>query len=153
MTRRFMLIPVLAVAILTGCGSAEKYKKSDTGQDSIHTEGTISLRLGEESADWAHGLAGALHGARLRYDTGDTVGAFATVDSLITISKAGLDSIPYGDSRRTVLLLLVTDLYTQAVSWDEKRGNKQGAEARTEDFRLLADRLQRQKDSVLADSL
>jgi hypothetical protein len=153
MPRHTVLTFILAIAMMVGCGSPEKYKKSDVTPDSSSSQGTISLRLGEQSANWAHGLAGALHGARLRYDTGDTTGAFYTVDSLIVLAKAGLDSIPYGDGRRKVLLLLVTDLYTQAVTWDEMSGKKQDAASRTQDFQALADHLQRQKDSAKTDSL
>lgn len=143
---------LLFIGIVAGCGSPEKYQKESAATDTTQIEGVVDFRLGREQARWAQELTSSLEDARMLHEAGDTLGALRMIDSLLPIVTTSLDTVSHDDERRKFLLLFITDLFAQAITWEELRQNPTGTASRTRDFEALARHLQEQRDS-LADSL
>ena len=138
----------LAVWILAGCGSPDQYKKQGMEADSNKVDVAVGLDLGDEYAPWAREFILSMGRSRLRYNEGDTVHALYITDSLINAATQIFDTVPFHDTRSKFLLLILTDLHSQAITWQELTGDTALTRVRTERFQDLAIRVHALRDSV-----
>ena len=142
---------LLCCAVLLACGSPEKYQKQQQGAAAPASElpGTsVGLELGREHSPWAQGFITALNDSREVHAAGDTALALRILDSLIAGGERSLDTLPFEDDRSKFLVLMLSDVYSQAVIWQAAQGDTVGARTRTERFQALADRIHRIRDSI-----
>jgi hypothetical protein len=137
-----------AVMGLVACGSPDKYQKQGIGADTTAVEAIVGMPVGSEHYAWSRHFVDAMGQSRLKYDTGDTARAYALTDSLIADAEGSLDTIPLDDVRAKFLVLMLTDLHTQGVTWDDLRGDSVGVAQRMARFKALADRVRHLRDST-----
>lgn len=147
MNRRLWIVGA-ALMGLVACGSPDKYQKQGVEADTTAVEAIVGIPVGSEHYAWSRHFVDAMGQSRLKYDTGDTVRAYALTDSLIADAEASLDTIPLNDVRAKFLVLMLTDLHTQGVTWDDLRGDRVGVEQRMARFKALADRVRHLRDST-----
>lgn len=139
---------VLAITVLAGCGSPEKYQKQGTEADTSAIDLALGMDVGPEHADWAREFILRMGHSRMLYESGDTVRAFFTTDSLIDVATETYDTVSFHDPRSKFMLVMLTDLYTQAVTWQELKGDTADVRIRTARFQELANRVRFLRDSV-----
>ncbi len=139
---------LLAVVALAGCGSPEQYQKQGVEADTSTVSLAVGFDVGDPYRPWAKEFILAMGQSRLRYDEGNLPLALHISDSLINSAELAIDSIGLGDVRSKFLLIMLTDLYTQTITWQELRGDTINAQVRTAKFQRLADRVRDMRDSI-----
>lgn len=143
-----LAIIICAIILLAGCGSPEKYQKQGVEADTGAVDVAVGFDVGAENTPWAREFILSMGQSRLRYDAGDTVRALAITDSLIASATGTFDTLPFQDSRAKFLLLMLTDLHSQAITWQELKGDTADARMRTARFQDLATRVRYLRDSI-----
>lgn len=141
-------VVILFVVMLLGCGSPEKYQKQGVEADTSAVDVAVGMDVGPEYRPWARQFILRMGQSRLRYEAGDTVRAFYLTDSLIDDANRTFDTLPFQDSRAKFMLLMLTDLHSQAITWQELKGDTADARARTARFQDLATRVRSIRDSI-----
>ena len=145
--KRIALLMLLAV-FAAGCGSPEKYQKQGFEADTSAIDVALGFDVGEEYRPWARQFILTMGQSRLNYDAGDTLRACAITDSLINSAESSLDTIPFTDVRTKFLLVMLTDLHSQGITWQELRGDTINVHVRTARFQRLAERVRSTRDSL-----
>jgi hypothetical protein len=138
----------MSIASVSGCGSPEQYQKQGVEADTNTVEVALGMEVGDEHAPWAREFILEMGQSRLRYDEGDTIRAFFIADSLIDAATRTLDTVPFHDPRAKFVLLMLTDLYSQTITWQELKGDAADVRRRTARFQDLATRVRYLRDSV-----
>jgi len=144
---------IVAMGLLAGCESADKYKKkpaAEVQEQEEPTGGEFALSGSPAELAWVKNMAEALDAARLKYDLRDTVGAIVSADSLSRVAETALDTIPMGHPMNDFLAIYVADVYGTLQKWETERGNHAAVTALSKRYNLLAERLQHRRDSVMA---
>lgn len=136
------------VVSVVGCGSPEKYQKQGAELDTALVDVGVGLDMGKEHGPWARSYVNALSTARQLHAAGETANAIIAIDTIIASAERTFDTLPFRDQRAKFLTLLLTDAYTQAVSWQVMRGDTLDAQARISRFEALGARVHRMRDSV-----
>lgn len=138
----------LAIGVLFGCGSPEEYQKQGTENKEGAVEFSVGLELGAEHRDFGRQALQSVAIARARYTAGDTLVAIHTMDSLIAWAEPLVDTLPFSDPRTSFLVVLLTDIYPQVISWQQQRGYASDVQRRTENYQALGLRFRHRRDSV-----
>jgi hypothetical protein len=150
MRERICCFLLTGFAVL-GCGSPEKYQKQQPEVVAGTPESpgmSVGLELAPEYRAWAKGYIDALNDSRSMYAEGDSTLALRILDSLIAGGERSLDTLPFEDDRSKFVVLMLSDVYTQAIMWRAGQGDTTGARIRTERFQDLGDRIHRLRDSI-----
>ena len=139
---------LVAFVALVGCGSPEQYQKQGVEADTSAVDMAIGLDVGDEHGPWAREFITTMGQSRAQYEAGDTVRAFHTADSLIAGAERSFDTLPFQDARSKFLLIMLTDLHSQVITWQELRGDTTDVRLRTERFQMLALRVRHMRDSL-----
>lgn len=142
------LLPLLILLFAAGCGSPEKYQKQGHEADTSTIDVALGFDVGEGYRPWAREFILTMGQSRMSYEAGDTVRALMITDSLINSAESSLDTIPLTDVRCKFLLVMLTDLHSQAITWQKMRGDSINVQVRTAKFQRLADRIRRTRDSL-----
>lgn len=145
---RVWLIACVTAVILVNCGSPEKYKKQGGETDGGELDMAIGVDVGKEHAGWARQLFARISESRLLYEAGDSLRAVQLADSLIQTCEAQFDSLPFTDRRSKFLAILLTDLHSQVITWQELRGDTADVQIRMRRFEDLAGRVRHTRDSL-----
>ncbi len=146
--RKRVVVVFLLVSTLGGCGSPEQYKKQGVEADTGAVDVAVGMDVGEENAPWARAIILSMGQSRLRYDAGDTMRAFIITDSLIASATQTFDTLAFHDPRSKFLLLMLTDLHTQAITWQDLKGDTTDSRVRIARFQDLATRVRYLRDSI-----
>lgn len=142
-----LLLPLIFL-FAAGCGSPEKYQKQGFEADTSTVDVALGFDVGEEYRPWARQFILTMGESRTSYEAGDTLHALRLTDSLITAAESSLDTLPLTDVRCKFLLVMLTDLHSQGITWQELRGDSINVQVRTAKFQRLADRVRRIRDSL-----
>jgi len=146
--RQKIVVVAIVVSALCGCGSPEKYQKQGIEADTSAVDLALGMDVGPEHADWAREFILGMGQTRMLYESGDTIRAFSATDSLINVATQTFDTLNFHDPRAKFMLVMLTDLYTQAVTWQELKGDTADVRVRTARFQELANRVRFLRDSV-----
>jgi len=144
---RVAAISLLLFLTLSGCDSAEEYRKSPPVEP---VEGSVKVSGTPEQLQIMQGLAMAMEQARARCATGDTAAALRRVDSLVSIVESTLDTIPLGQSFAEFLTIYVADGYGTLQEWHTARHDSASLHALTVRYQTLARDLQARRDTAQA---
>ncbi|HUU45160.1 MAG TPA: hypothetical protein VM118_05445 [Acidobacteriota bacterium] len=137
---------VLALLIaLSGCSSAEKYKKAEDKTDAGPLQGELALQIPVDAQDWLRDLTGRLEAAELTCALGDTSSAVRVADSLLRTVESVIDTLDMESPLQRALLLLIADGYGRIMAWESAPEVKAALTQRHTD---LAVRLQHRLDSL-----
>lgn len=142
-----LLFPLILLFV-SGCGSPEKYQKQGFEADTSAIDVALGFDVGEGYRPWARQFILSMGQSRMSYEAGDTVRALLLTDSLINSAESSLDTLPLTDVRSKFLLVMLTDLHSQGITWQELRGDSINVQVRTAKFQRLADRVRRTRDSL-----
>lgn len=139
---------VLAVVALSACGSPEKYQKSAETDLSDGVEGSIGLGLGSANMPWARSLLESRDRMRSEFALGNFDEGLRICDSIIATSASALDTISLNDPRAKLIVIVLTDCYTQAIVWQGVRGDTLDVQRRTREYQALGERVHSIRDSL-----
>lgn len=146
--RRSVLLLLFVAVVTSGCGSPEKYQKQGFEADTSTVDVALGFDVGEGYRSWARQFILTMGQSRISYEAGDTLRALLLTDSLINSAESSLDTIPLTDVRSKFLLVMLTDLHSQGITWQELRGDTINVQVRTAKFQRLAERVRRTRDSL-----
>ena len=148
------VVPILAIALLAGCESAEKYKKPPTADSTAAPRaGTVAIKGSPAQMVVVRSLAQKMEAAKEQWNSGDESGAIATTDSLCRVAETVLDTIPLGQPVADFLLIYVTESYDRLTAWHKDRKDDKAVAVLTSRFDSLAARLQERRDSTAATKI
>jgi hypothetical protein len=151
--RAALLVVLFTGAVLCGCKSADEYQRDETAeQPAPPVRHELKFTGSPEEVTWAREMAEALEAARLRYDLADTVGAELTIDSLIIVAEAALDTLPLEHKLVDFLMVYVADAYGGLQRWFTAQGEPNAVADLNRRYNALAARLQARRDSAAANA-
>jgi hypothetical protein len=144
---------VIGLAVLlmiipgAGCGSADKYQKTEDETPAESVEGELSVRIPQETQDWFQEMTQRMAAAQLAYNLGDTARAIHAADSLMQIAEGIIDTLAFEDPLQRFLFLYVTEGFNKVMLWQR---DPEARAALTRRHEKLAMHLQQRRDSLVS---
>jgi hypothetical protein len=140
-----IIVACLLTAGLNACGSAEKYQK-EAAPEAQSREFVIPMPPDDQV--FARGMTEHMDAAELAVSLGDSVAAVHTIDSLLGVAEAIVDTIAFDAPLNRFLLFFMNDGYVKISAWEPDTAR---VAALTRRYEELAVRLQERRDSFNAE--